>query len=417
VTLVIPATSNAGELQLNLSELETSTQKAREIIDRCRAELPPCSDRESREELALAFLIEALYSWVGEGVYDGVAVANARQLAPELAHRWESQFPVAPDRPESWVTDLVPPPIPVIDVEVGRTLATPTSRVREPLTLRLSFASRPFPCRTSALPSTNGDGRYVRDCPVDMGARLAVDVRIGGLLMRLGAAGGGWWTDDSVLLHLMVDTLAELPLTGYYAEGRGGVGLAVPAGPGELRASLGGVVRLDGLHMDRIEELFNDYRVAPPYLSSTSLSAWFALEWEATVEQIRLQPQIQIEVGNEVGWRWRLSEQDLNTYTRNLDADVETLIAPGLGLAVPTSAPIALRLDLVAGVEISRYSDAAATRGMQAQPRLTDTWTTLPRTEFFFHLAVGIEARIGRPRAVYEDPDELPQAPPPLDTI
>jgi hypothetical protein len=235
--------------------------------------------------------------------------------------------------------------------------------------------------------------------------------------MRLGMAGGGWWTDDSVRLHLAIDTIGELPLSGYKAEVRGAAGFAVPAGPGELRASVGAVVRLDGLYFDRIEELFREYDWAPPYLAATSLSGWFSLEWEATVEQIRIQPHIQIEVGNEVAWRWRLAEDDLNTYTRNHDADVDTVIAPGLALAVPTSAPLAFRVDLTAGVEVSRYSPAAAARGLAAQPLLTQTWTTLPRTEFFFHLAVGVEARIGRPRAIEEDLDEAPPRSRPPDTI
>ena len=402
--------SNHFHLLLEVAPRPAIPPTDSEIIDRCRAELPPCSDDESRRELALAFLIEALHSWVDEGVYDGVAVANARRLDPEMAARWEAQFPVGSDPADAWVAALVPPPTAPAVARSSVELRPRSRRTREPVTLGVQFAARPFPCRTSSLPSSNGDGRFVRDCPVDLGGALRLDVRApGGFLLRLGASGRGWWTDDSLLLHLMVDTLAELPLSGYYAEARAAIGVALPAGPGELRVAGGGVIGLSGVGLTRIEELYRDHRVAPPYLSSTSLSGWFSFEWEAQVEEIRLEPQIRLEVGNEVGWRWRLAQDDLNTYTRNLDADVESLVAGGFGLAVPTSAPVAFRVDMVAGVEIDQYSEIAAERGRLAQPRLTDTWTSLPRTEFFFHLAVGVEARIGRPRAVDEAPYDPPE--------
>jgi hypothetical protein len=248
---------------------------------------------------------------------------------------------------------------------------------------------------------------------VDIGGGLAADIRgPRGLLVRFAFASNGWWTDDSTLLHLLTDTVDALPLSGYRLQTRAAVGFAIPAGPGELRASVGGVVASEGLPIARIEELYEDYGVAPPYLRATSLSGWVALEWEATVEDIRLQPHVQLEVGNEVGWRWRLAEDDLNNYTRNLDADVEALIAPGFGLSVPTKAPVGFRLDLLAGIEVSGYTASAAARGSEAQPLLVDTWTTLPHTEFFFHIGVGFEARIGRTKSVQGPEPERPRRQP-----
>ncbi len=412
---LVPAAASAGELKLDLEELETSAATAREIIAGCRAELPPCTDDASRRELALAFLIEALHSWVAEGQYDGVSIANARQLDPELTARWEARFPVGSEPAEDWVKGLVPPPAePASSVAaVEYVPARPPVARREPLTLRLAFATRPVPCSTYTLESPDGDGRVLRDCPMDLGGALGADIRTPeGILVRFGIAGSRWWSEDSHFLHLQIDTLDPLAMSGYRLGARAGLGGAIPTGPAELRASAGVAVRVVGLRMADVEALYTQYGYAPPYLAATSASAWLALEWEAAIEQIRLQPQIHVEVGNEVGWNWRIAEPELNLFTRNLDADVEVRVAPGFGLAVPTSAPVALRVDLTAGVDIEQYSTAAAEKGAADQPRYADSYTTDPRAQFFFHVAVGVEARLGPSPAREVEPDPEPPAPP-----
>ncbi|GEM_PF-3429185 len=414
-SLLLPAAAGAAELTLDLDELEASAATAREIIEGCRAELPPCTDDESRRELALAFLIEALHSWVAEGQHDPVSIANARQLDPELAARWEARFPVGAEPAEDWVKGLVPPP-----AEPAAAVATveyvPRALVlgrREPLTLRAALAARPVPCSDYTLESPDGDGRVLRDCPMDVGGRLGADIRSPeGLLVRFGIAGSRWWTEDSHFLHLQIDTLDRLPVSGYRVEGRGALGGSVPTGPAELRVSAGGFVRVVGLHMEAVEELYTDYAYAPPYLSATSIGGWFALEWEAAVQEIRLEPRVHVEVGNEASWNWRRAEPQLNLFTRNLDADVEVRVAPGFGLAVPTVAPVGLRVDLTAGVDIEQYSLAAAEKGAEDHPRYADIYTTDARAQFFFHVAVGIEARLGRPpaRDVPLEPEPEPRS-------
>lgn len=397
-----PGAAGAGELSLDLQELESSAETARGIIEGCRAELPPCTDDDSRRELALAFLIEALQSWVAEGEYDSVSIANARQLDPELAARWEARFPVGSAPADDWVKGLVPAPVkPASSVSAIEYMPSPrVLHRREPVTLRVAFAARPVPCSSYSLESPDGDGRVLRDCPQDIGGSLASDIRSPqGMLLRLGVSGSRWWTEDSHFLHLQIDSLAELPVTGYRVEGRAALGIAVPTGPAELRASVGGIARVVGLHLSGVEDLYNAHGYAPPYLDAKSIGAWFALEWEASIQHIRLQPHLQVEVSNEVAWNWRRAEPELNLFTRNLDADVELRVAPGLGIAVPTDSPVGLRLDLSAGIDLEQYSSASAAKGAEDQPRFADTYTTDPRVQFFFHLAVGFEARLGRPPA------------------
>ena len=48
----VPGIGLASELDLNLHELESSAAAAKEIIESCRAELPPCTDADARRSVA-----------------------------------------------------------------------------------------------------------------------------------------------------------------------------------------------------------------------------------------------------------------------------------------------------------------------------------------------------------------------------
>lgn len=97
---------------------------ARRVIERCRVD-PSCP--EGRRGLAEAFVAVALHGAVVDGIADGRAAANARQLDPMVADAWGGLLAVASTDPAPWVVAWSPRPT-GSRVEGGEPLGFPVQR-------------------------------------------------------------------------------------------------------------------------------------------------------------------------------------------------------------------------------------------------------------------------------------------------